>query len=173
MNKFKRYWPAAVLAGGLFLAGLPILMEAASGTIWTLTGKGSRRNTVEITLESPTMGSAANLNPGTNNANALGTSSLRWSDVQTTDLTAADDVTVTDDLTVTDALTVSGTSTLQRVTYGVQLSTAPRTSTTLVFNSTGTLVYNTTNKYLCISTGSAQTSFVIVSTISANVACEN
>jgi hypothetical protein len=35
------------------------LAYAATGTIWTLTGKGSRRNTVEFSIESPTVGTAA------------------------------------------------------------------------------------------------------------------
>ena len=46
------------------------------------------------------------LNPTTDNDAALGTSSLRWSDVQSLDATFGDDVTIT------DALTVNGPSLL-------------------------------------------------------------
>lgn len=55
-----------------------------------------------------------------------------------------------------------GSLTTGRVYFGLQLSTAPKTSTTLIFNSTGTLAYNTTDNQLCISTSSNQNSFVVV-----------
>lgn len=56
----------------------------------------------------------------------------------------------------------------------LQVSTAPRTSTTLGgTNAPGRLVYNTTDNYLCVSTSTNQNSYVIVSTISKNVPCEH
>lgn len=73
------------------LAG--VLLYAASGTIVTWTGKGSRRGTVEFTIESPSMGSAANFLPGTTGTNALGTSALRFSDVQTVNATVSGTLT--------------------------------------------------------------------------------
>ncbi|RTL20764.1 MAG: hypothetical protein EKK55_17415 [Rhodocyclaceae bacterium] len=66
------------LFSGILVASV---VYAASGTIQTWTGKGSRRGTVEMELVSPSVGSAANLVPGTNNANSLGTLTLQWKDV--------------------------------------------------------------------------------------------
>lgn len=67
---------------GLLAVGVAYaIAHAAAGTISTWTGKGSRRNTVEIELVSPTVGTAANLVPGANNTNSLGTLALQWKDV--------------------------------------------------------------------------------------------
>lgn len=103
-NKHK-----ALLAGGL-LVGLCAIIFAASGTIHTWTGKGSRRNTVEFEIREPTVGTAADFIPGTDNANSLGTSSAAWDDIQTYDLTVLDDLIVTDDVTLTDQI-IRGDST--------------------------------------------------------------
>lgn len=65
----------------LFGLGLIRLSHAASGTIWTLTGMGARRNTVEITLEEPTVGTPAALNPGVTAVVDLGTESLDYRNV--------------------------------------------------------------------------------------------
>jgi hypothetical protein len=54
---------------------------AAVGTIQTWTGKGSRRSTVEFTIESPTVGTAAKFLPGTANANSLGSTTSYFKDV--------------------------------------------------------------------------------------------
>ncbi len=151
----KKYLYLALAAGACALAGFTV-GYTASGDIWNLHKGGSAHDTPIVQI--PVAGTS--LLPGTDNDFALGSSTKRWSGIWAYDLTLADDLTVADDLAVTDGLTVGGTSTLQRVTYGLQLSTAPRTSTTLVFNSTGTLVYNSTDAGLCVSTGSNQTSFV-------------
>jgi hypothetical protein len=45
---------------------------AATGDIVTWTGKGSRRGTVEFKISSASMNTAADIVPGTNNANSLG-----------------------------------------------------------------------------------------------------
>ena len=165
----KRKLFSVAVAGLLFGAiigplvagvGYPVIVSS-----WL--GDGAKRNTVQYQIRIPSSGSSAQFVPGTDNTNPLGTSSLRFSDVQTYDLTAADDVVVSDDLAVTDDITaaditVTGTSTLARSSFGIQLSSAPKTSVTLVFNSTGTLVYNTADLELCISTSSNQNSFVVV-----------
>lgn len=44
----------------------------ATGDIITWTGIGSRRGTVEFKISSASVGSAADIVPGTNNANSLG-----------------------------------------------------------------------------------------------------
>lgn len=75
---FNRKFFTGALAG--FFIGMGLLV-AADGTIHTWTGKGSRRNTVEMELRSATMGTAADLIPGAANANKLGTTSLYWKDV--------------------------------------------------------------------------------------------
>lgn len=64
-----------------FAVLLPLIVQAASGTIVTWTGIGSRRNTVEVKIESPSVGAAANVLPGTANANDLGNSTYYWNEV--------------------------------------------------------------------------------------------
>jgi len=151
----------------MWLGGLAVVAIVSTivyaGDIETWTGQGSRRNTVEFKINASSPGTAANLLPGTANTNSIGSSALPLKDVYTTDLSIADDLSVTGDISVTGDMAVTGSATLQRVTFGVQLSSAPKTSSTLVFNSTGTLVFNTQDGYLCVSTGSAKNSFVIVS----------
>lgn len=163
----KKRW--AVLSGLALASVLAGFLSAAifteSGFITGWWGKGSRNNTMEFAITSGASIGTANFVPGTDNINSLGTSSLRFSDMQTYDLTVADD------LTVTDAVTVSGTLAAQNANVSIQLSTAPRTSSTIVMKSTGTLVWNTTGNQLCISSGTAQSTFVSVSTPTA--ACAN
>jgi hypothetical protein len=61
-----------------------VVVWAASGDIEIWTGMGSRRNTVEFKIATPTIGSPSVFVPGTNNANALGTTALRFSNIYTT-----------------------------------------------------------------------------------------
>ncbi len=65
------------------------------------------------------------------------------------------------------ALNVEGQFQTQGGYMSPQISTAPLTSVTIVMKSTGTLVWNTTDKELCISSGTVQSTFVKVSTPSA------
>lgn len=61
-----------------FLSGIAVLLVgvvigyAATGDIVTWRGIGSRRNTVEFKISSASIGSAADIVPGTNNANSIG-----------------------------------------------------------------------------------------------------
>lgn len=83
------------------LAGFVSFAVADSPVRNSIKGTGARRDTVEFQWVEPTAGSAMNMVPGVTNTNALGTSSLRWSDVQTVN------ATVTGTLTAA-AVSVSG-----------------------------------------------------------------
>lgn len=83
------------------LAGFVSFAGADSPVRNAINGTGARRDTVEFQWVEPTAGSAMNMVPGVTNTNALGTSSLRWSDVQTVN------ATVTGTLTA-GAMSVSG-----------------------------------------------------------------
>ena len=115
-------------------------------------GYGPKRNIVQFVITAASNGASSDLLPGVTGTNSLGTSVLRFLNIFTTNIN------------VSGTSTLTGTVTAGRVNFGVQLSTAPRTSSTLVFNSTGTIAFDTTDGYLCVSTGSAQSSFVQVST---------
>jgi hypothetical protein len=91
MKKFKGY----LLALAIF--AIPSIYFAADGTIHFWTGKGPRHNTLEMELREPTVGTAADLLPGADNTNSLGTSSLAWDDVQTYDISVLDDLTLSSD----------------------------------------------------------------------------
>jgi hypothetical protein len=82
------------------LAGLVVFAVADSPVRNSIKGTGARRDTVEFQWVEPTAGSAMNMVPGVTNTNARGTSSLRWSDVQTTNLTVAGTLTASGGLTV-------------------------------------------------------------------------
>jgi len=64
------------------------ILFAASGTIVTWTGTGSRNNTVEWTIESPTVGTAAELLPGADNANDIGSVTKTLQNLYSTEVTA-------------------------------------------------------------------------------------
>ena len=66
MNR-KNLW----FVGVALIVGVAI-GYAATGDIVTWTGKGSRRGTVEFKISSASMNAAADIVPGTNNANSLG-----------------------------------------------------------------------------------------------------
>lgn len=160
MTFFKRHiWSIGTAA--VLMAFTSILLARVTGTPPSRSAPDVfcvGRSGAEVCVDND-----GNVIPTVDNDTTLGTASLRWATINALDFTAGDDVTVT------DALTVSGATTLQRVTFGLQLSTAPRTSVTLVLNSTGTLVFNTTYGALCLSTGSLQTSFVL--STAATTAC--
>lgn len=106
----------AYLLSGLFIAASVISYVYAQQKVWTMTGNGARRNTVEFEIQTQTVGTAADLVPGTDNTNSLGTSSLAWDDIQTEDLTVQDDLTVTDDVAISGLLTVTETTSLSSAT---------------------------------------------------------
>jgi hypothetical protein len=137
------------------------LAYAATGTIWTLTGKGSRRNTVEFSIESPTVGTAAKFLPGTDNTNALGSSTLRFSDVQTVLAT------------IGGATTISGllTASTTTLTGGFAPWGYPAPDAGLIPTTTGQIVRNTTSGGFCYSTGTAASSWVLLT--SSTTACQN
>jgi hypothetical protein len=68
-----------------------LLIGLAAVCVWAATdwshqawwGIGSRRNTIEFQVYTPTIGSAAVLRPGTDDANDLGSSTRRFSEVHT------------------------------------------------------------------------------------------
>ena len=120
------YWIVLSLVSGGIIASL----WAESSYRNTIMGTGARRNTVEFNWVEPSAGSAMNMVPGTTNTNALGTSALRWSDVQTTNLTAAGNVTINGNTTVGDA--AADTLTVNAATWtvsskGVVISTGDGT----------------------------------------------
>lgn len=75
----KKYFGIGMFVG--IIATMALF--AADGTIQTWTGKGSRRNTVEMELRSASIGSAAALLPGTTETNDIGSTSLYWNEVYT------------------------------------------------------------------------------------------
>ncbi len=152
MNLKKFYVPAC------FIVGLAIGAYAANqfpyyAQKWE--GTGSRYKTTEFYIGTPSSGAAAIFAPGTTNVNALGSTSLRFSNVYTTLLNTSGAATLSGAVTATSATNV----------LGVYISTAPRSSVTvaaLTF-STGTFFYNSTTNSLCYSTATTQTSVVAAS----------
>ncbi len=164
MNRFKKpgLFLAVALAGILIGSAIgPAVGNAVEQAGWITgwLGKGSRRNTREFSITSGSSIGAANFVPGTDNTNALGTSSLRFSNVFSTLLNISGAATLSSTLAVTGPITASAG-------VGVINSTAPRTAaaiTTLYGTYTipaGTVFLNTTNTFLCHSTGTVQTSIV-------------
>lgn len=69
------------------VVGFSVFIWAAElGDIETWTGMGARRDTVEFKVNEPTVGSAADFIPGTNNVNSLGTDDLAFDAIYTYDL---------------------------------------------------------------------------------------
>lgn len=79
---FKRF--ASSLLAGFLLASAFSVFAADGPQFLNVTGTGSRRNTTEwvIVPASTSDGTAADLRPGTDNLNSLGTSSYRIKDIQ-------------------------------------------------------------------------------------------
>lgn len=107
----KRTWYGLGLLA-LLAISLAGSLYAADGTIHTWTGKGSRRNTTEMELRSPSLGTAADLIPGTDGAGRVGIAANSWASGDFDDITVNDDLAVTDDLTVTDDVAINGDTTL-------------------------------------------------------------
>lgn len=100
--------PAALAASFMtlyLLLQLPVLARITGTTTEPETCWGA--DGAEVCVDS-----SGRVVPTTDNDASLGTSTLRWSDVLTMDVTVSDDLTVSDDATITDALTVNGNTTL-------------------------------------------------------------
>lgn len=143
---FAKIAQAAVLSIFVMVS----IAYAATYDLWTVTGSGSRRNTVEFKIQASAPGSAASLLPGTDATNDLGSSSYRFNNSYVVTANSTNVVTST-------------------ATFNVRLNSAPRTNVTPT--RAGELVFNTTANELCMSTGSVASSWVKVSTPSA--ACAN
>lgn len=120
-------------------------------------GTGTKNATEQFSIQTPSAGASAIFVPGVTNTNALGTTALRFSNV----------FSILGNFS--GPITASGG-------VGVVQSTAPRTSVTTVATlyatytiPAGTVFLNTTNNFLCHSTGTVQTS--IVQSTSPTTAC--
>jgi hypothetical protein len=166
------YW--ALLVGLVAVSGF-----AASGTIHTWTGMGSRRNTVEMTLESSSLGTAAALRPGTDNANALGTSTYRWSDLQTVLATIGGTATLSGTTNISGATNLSGATTVTALltastttlTGGFAPWSHPTPRASLTPTTTGQIVRNSTSGGFCYSTGTSAGAWVVLS--ATTTVCQN
>lgn len=90
MKRFKTLGLLAAIFGVVavaFAANYPYYLQR-----WT--GMGSRNNTTEFSIQVPSSGAAAILAPGTTNTNALGSSSLVFSNVYSQLLTVGGTATV-------------------------------------------------------------------------------
>jgi len=170
---FKRFlygW----LVGLMLTSPLQINSAPLDGDIETWTGMGARRNTEEFKVNEPTVGTAADFIPGTDNTNSLGTSALRFDDVQTYDLTVADDLTVTDDAAISGDLTTAGLIVETPVTYtiGAGTSVTP-TSSFGVFTTTGGAITSTATPFLATTTFSNGTLFTVFSSTTDNIVLDD
>jgi hypothetical protein len=111
-------------------------------------GTGTTRNTEQFSIQTPSAGAAAIFVPGTTNTNALGSSSLRFSNVYTTALNTSGPIT-------------AGAG------QAVIVSTSPRGALAVasLYSSytipAGTVFFNSTSNVLCVSSGTAQTSITV------------
>lgn len=138
----KRSKALGLLAGVLGLAGI----ICAAGTQYPYfhtrwLGMGALRNTEQFSINTPSAGASAIFSPGTNNTNALGSSSLRFSNVYTTLMN------------VSGAMTVSGAGSLAGITNSGTRIATPTTYTM----GTGTTCTPTSEFGLFTSTGGAIT----------------
>lgn len=143
----KRAWQATglltvIVALGMFSGRVSFgrVTTAASDDIWCVGPSGA-----EVCVDA-----SGDLLPTTDNDTTLGTSSLRWSDVQTLDITVGDDATISGDLTLTGALAMSGLQNLAKTQVGTIGSAAGGMTV-----SSGIPV--TTNYQTLISTGGSIT----------------
>lgn len=120
---------------------LAVATLAWAGTVYihTWTGSGSRRNTVEFAIAASAPGSAAAFLPGTTNTNALGSSSLRFSNVYTTLLNVSGATTQTGALTVTGVLSADGGAKIPVVDITVATPTAAQVGA--LFRTSANVVY--------------------------------
>lgn len=146
MKRFIKKW-----RGLMLLLGVAVtvgVLYSADGDIHTWTGKGSRRSNVEFKITSGSSLGVANLVPGATNTNALGTSSLRFSNIYSVlgdfsgAFTATGDVSMSGTVTATGPL-VHTPSSVQSVNYGT--STIVPSSRFVVIGSTSSMNMNAVN----------------------------
>ncbi len=137
-----------------FSLGVAGYLIAASGSIATWTGGGARNNTIEFEILAPTVGTAADFVPGTDNTNSLGTTALAWDDVQTNDFTAVGTTTLGPQTNVT-SMTISGL-------FAILQDAAPNAN--LTPTTTGQLVFDTGSGDVCMSTSATANSWVLIAT---------
>lgn len=134
---------------------------------WRAFGTGSTRDTVQFEIVTLAVGGSAVLRPGTDNANALGTSSLRFSDVQTYNATIAGNTTLGD--ATGDTVTVNGDPTFANTSRSAY---TPNTVYALLASST---IATDSNYVLIGSSGGAitltSTPNIATTTASAGTIC--
>jgi len=194
-NKLRTAFKGAMLLAFAWGAGFFVGQGMSSKTdIKSWYGQGSKKNTDEVRIDS-----SGNILPGTDNENTLGSTSLRWSTVYALDQTIGDDLTVTDALAVNGNTTIGNagndvftinSSTWVTNTWGVFFATATTGTRAFAINQTnksiapgsatdvddaltpryaGEIIYNATDKSLCMSTSTASTAWVKVA--SPTIAC--
>ena len=144
MNRFKVF---GLLAGLLAVAAY---VYAAAYPYYhsRWLGMGSKQNTEQFSIQTPSSGASAILVPGVTNTNALGTTALRFSNVFSTLLNSAGPIT-------------GGAG------FAVIVSTAPRTANAVAALYTaytipaGTQFFDSTSNVTCISSGTVQTSITV------------
>lgn len=130
----------------LFVAGLlGVVALAWAGYPYyaqTWNGTGTRRNTVEFSIQTPSAGAAAIFAPGTTDTNALGSTSLRFSNVFTTLLNVSGATTLTGAITASGGIVASAPTRIP--TLDVTVSSPSANIGDLCVTSAG-LVYVSTN----------------------------
>lgn len=124
-------------------------------------GYGSKRGVVQFVITAASNGASSDFLPGVTGVNSLGTSALRFLNAYITTLN------VSGASTLTGNVTASGTLTANQANLSMQVSTAPLTSSTVICTSSGTIVWNSTDKQVCVSSGTNKTTFVSISTPTA------
>jgi len=129
----------AFLAGLLFSSS--VLADSSHRN--SIKGTGARRDTIEFEWVEPSVGSAMNLIPGTDNTNSIGTSSLRIKDFQGVTatfggaVTNSGAVTIAGNTTLGDALadtvTVNAGTMTVSAASGLRISTATVGGTVLIY----------------------------------------
>lgn len=159
MNFKKLYIPMGFIVGiavGVFAANqFPYYAQKWEGT-------GNRYKTTEFYIGTPSAGAAAIFAPGTTNVNDLGSSALRFRNMYGVGLDISGNTTLGD--AATDVITFTGLTQLQ-------VSATPRSSITPT--AAGQLIFNSTGKELCMSTGTSIASWVRVSSGVVTTACSN
>lgn len=124
----KRSKVLGLLAGILGLAG----MLYAAGTQYPYfhmryMGMGSKNNTEQFSINTPSAGASAVFTPGVTNTNALGSTSLRFSNVFTTLLNTSGAATIGGAATVTGVLTVGSMASTLGIVVATQTIAAAGT----------------------------------------------
>ena len=150
MNKKLIYILAGIL--GLSAVAFAAINSGFPYAVAQWPGFGPKRGIVQFAITGTSNTSSANFVPGVTNTNALGTSSLRFSNVYTT------------------ALDISGTATLTGL-FTQRSNAAPRTNVTPT--AAYQIIINTGSSpaQACISTGTLISQWALLSNFST--ACSN